>query len=260
MNKIVFITGASSGIGYQCAKLFSNENDIVINASRRPVKDKRIINYEVDVSNTSTLSTAINSVIDKYERVDILINCAGYSMAAPIESVLEKDYRYLFDVNLFGALYAIKSVVPIMKKNGYGRIINISSIGGVTPIPYDPYYSSSKAALDMLSFALNTELYPYNVYVTSVLPGGTKTDFSYNRLIYNSNDIRVEKAAEVLEDIEQYGMNPETVAKTILNVSKMRKPPIIIASGLINKIILGSVKFIPKRYIIDISRKIFKCN
>ena len=137
---MIILAGASSGIGLATAKEFMNNCYTVCNASRKTAPDHKIISYSVDVSNTKSIDDAIADIEMKHGRLDILINNAGFSMAAPIESVLDSDYRYLFEVNLFGAIHAINKAVPIMKRNGGGRIINVSSLGSTSPIPYDPYY------------------------------------------------------------------------------------------------------------------------
>lgn len=258
-KKVAFITGASSGIGFSTAQIFLDNDYIVCNASRRPALDDRIINYTVDVSDTATIDKAVDSIINEYGRIDILINCAGYSMAAPIEEVEDADYKYLFDVNLFGPIHTIKAVIPIMRANGYGRIINVSSIGSVSPIPYDPYYCASKAALDMLSVTLNTELNPYNITVSSILPGGTRTDFTYSRKIYDKGS-KLKRATRTLSRIEQHGMTPQAVAQSIYKLAISKNPKIISTCGLMNKVKCGALRILPKKTVINLSKSIFKTN
>ena len=112
-----------------------------------------------------------------------LVYCAGFSMAAPIEYADEKDYHYLFDVNYFGAVRAVQCAVPFMKERG-GRIVLVSSMGGLFPVAFDSFYSSSKAAVDMLVKSAALELEPYGIRVCSVQPGGTSTAFTFKRKIY----------------------------------------------------------------------------
>jgi len=258
MDRIVFITGASSGIGYHTAKIFLKEGYIVVNASRRKAEDERIINYTVDVSNPETIDIAVQDVINKFGKIDILINSAGFSMAAPVDTIEEKDYKYLFDVNFFGALYTIKKVIPIMKKNGGGRIVNISSIGSVAPIPFDPYYSASKAALDMLGISLNTELNSHNIFISNVLPGGTKTEFSFKRKVYEyEKGSDLQKAKDTLIEMEQKGMSAEKVAETVFRAATSKTKKIIVPVGFKNKMIYCLMKTLPKKLIVKLMRMIF---
>lgn len=260
MNKIVFIIGASSGIGYSTAEIFLDNNYIVYNGSRDSSPDNRVKNLTVDISNYDTINQAVNTIIDEQGHIDILINSSGFSMAAAIDEVADEDYKYLFDVNLLGIIHTIKTVVPFMKEHGEGRIINISSIASVTPIPYDPYYSASKAALDMLTFALNAELVPFNIKLSSVLPGGTATDFTWKRKTIGYENSYVNNATSVLARKEQRGMTAEAVAKIIYKTAISKHPNIIIPCGFSNKLKYISAKLIPKKMMITMTRMIFKIN
>ena len=258
MKKVVFITGASSGIGKATAELFLANNYIVINGSRRESKLDGIINYTVDVSSIKSIDKAVDDISEKYGGINILINCAGFSMAAPIEEVLDQDYAYLFYVNLFGAIHLIKRVIPYMKSQGRGKIINISSIGAITPIPYDPYYSASKSALNMLSLTLYTELKKDNINITSIMPGGTKTPFTFARKVYPQTDTNLILATQSLAKIEQNGMSAQSVAKRIFAVANQKNPPIFLTTGLMNKFIYLFSKVLPKKILANITRLVFK--
>ena len=133
-NRTAIVVGGSSGIGYEtCARLVSRGWNVT-NISRTPCKNPK----------------------EKHGR-DVLVYSAGFSMAAPIEYAKESDYRYLFDVNFFGALKAMQAAIPFMKNSG-GRIILVGSLGGELPIIFDSFYSSSKAALEMLVREASTKL------------------------------------------------------------------------------------------------------
>ncbi|HOB63795.1 MAG: SDR family NAD(P)-dependent oxidoreductase [Clostridiales bacterium] len=251
MNRVVMIVGASSGIGLAAAKKFIESGDIVYNCSRRKSPLEGIKNLTLDIVNTPDIRQRVEEIMENEKRLDIVVNCAGFSMAAPVEYVKSEDYRYLFDVNFFGAIELIKAVVPNMRPAG-GKIILISSLGGVTPIPYDPYYSASKAALNILAEALSFELEKQNIYITSVMPGGTKTDFSFKRKIYKEEEVKqyeddFRNAVSSLQHIEQKGMPAEAVADTILYVADLPNPPLIVASGIKNKINNGLYKILPRK-------------
>ncbi len=257
MNKVVLIFGASSGIGFESAKLFLQQGYIVLNCSRGQAQDNRIKNYQVDVSNSSTIDVAIESILKEYGRIDIMIYSAGFSMATPISQVNEEDYRYLFDVNVNGAIYAIKKVVPIMKEQNAGRIVLISSLASTAPIPFDPYYCASKAAINALTVALATELDRYNIVICSVLPGGVKTNFTDMRKVYQADDNSLKNAVANLSAQEQKGMSAEAVAKRVYKSATEKRPPLLAVAGCKNKILYFFCKILPLRLLKRASQGIF---
>lgn len=259
---VSFVIGGSSGIGFETIKLLLREGYIVYNGSRRKCIDERVINIFVDVSKPETIKDAVEEITKTNSTIDLLVYNAGFSMASPIEFVEKDDYKYLFDVNVFGVIEVIKNVVPLMRRNGGGRIINVSSLGGVVPIPYDAYYSASKAAIDMLVFSLRSELSKYNILITNILPGGTITDFTFKRKVYHideNNDYSdMKEAVNKLAEIEQNGMNARSVAKTILRVASCKNPPVLVPSGIKNKFIYLASQIIPKKIILKMTENKFK--
>ncbi len=259
MDRVIIITGGSSGIGLAASKFFIKDGDRVYNFSRRPSPDRLAHNIKVDVSDFSQMQNAVNEVITKEGRIDVLVNSAGFSLAAPLEHIEREDYKYLFDVNFFGTLDMIRLVVPHMKEQG-GRIINVSSVAALTPIAYDPYYCASKAAINALTESLQPELRTRGIYITSLMPGGTKTPFSYKRKIYDREEsldyyLDQTRAADELFKIEQEGMNAGAVAREIFNLSLFENPPIITATGLKNKLYYHFSRIAPKKLIYSLSMK-----
>lgn len=231
------VVGGSSGIGCETCARLACRNWNVINISRTPCKNSRVKNVIADVVSGSTFTDAITNAGETYG-IDALIYSAGFSMAAPIEYAKESDYRYLFDVNFFGALKAMQAAIPFMKERG-GRIILVGSLGGELPILFDSFYSASKAALEMLVREAYSELKPYNIKVTAFLPGGTATHFTFKRKVYSDDENKnyapsVNKAVAALADMEQKGMSPAAVAEDIYELLISDKPPVIKASGLKN--------------------------
>lgn len=238
IKNTAIVIGGSSGIGCEtCSKLI-NGGWNVTNISRTKCKVAKVDNEIADVVSGSTLSDVITRIGEKCVNIDALIYCAGFSMAAPIEYAKESDYRYLFDVNFFGALKAMQAVIPFMKSNG-GKIILVGSLGGELPILFDSFYSSSKAALEMLAKEAYLELKPYNIKVTALLPGGTRTEFTFKRKVYSSDETKtysqkVDSAVSALSDMEQRGMSPVKVAEDIYNILLSDKPPVVKVSGFKN--------------------------
>lgn len=250
--KTALIFGASSGIGLEMGKILSAKAFEVYNASRTTAPEETICSIPCDVTRAGDIEHAVKTVLDAERKIDLMIYSAGYSMAAPVEYALEEDYRYLFEVNYFGAVKALKETIPSMRANGGGKIILVSSIGAVLPIAFDAFYSSSKAALDMLSRAANVELNPYNIYVSSVQVGGTCTRFTFKRNVYPEQEVgcygeKMNKAAVALAGIEQGGMLPEESAAAVLKVLEGKIPPMIAGAGWKNKTFSISSKILPVR-------------
>lgn len=251
-QKIVLVIGGSSGIGLAVAQKSADRGDTVYCAARTSCPDSRIISLTADVTDPQTVTDAVQKAVTDRGRIDCLVYCAGYSMAAPVEYADERDYRYLYEVNFFGALHAVRCVLPYMRRRKSGRIVLIGSMGGVLPIAYDAFYSSSKAALDMLGKELNMEVNPLGIFVTTVLPGGTATRFTFKRNVYPAEAVGeyaddMQKSVGSLAGIEQGGMEASAVADTILSVLDADAPPVSVAAGGKNKTYYLSQKILPAR-------------
>lgn len=254
-EKTALIIGGSDGIGFESANLLHSEGYKVINASRKPSENKAIINVTLDVSNGVDIDKAFMEINGITSNLDIMVYSAGFSMASEIENVNEKDYRYLFEVNFFGALHSVKAALPLMKNGGIGRIVFVSSAGGVVPIPYDPYYSASKAALNMLCLALNAELNKENIYITSIMPGGVRTKFSFRREMGTAGDAAIH-AAEALKNMEQNGIEADKVARCIVRAVACPCPPVFIYPGIKNMLECALATIFPKKFLIKIINQV----
>lgn len=231
------VVGGSSGIGCETCLRLSNRGWNVVNISRTPCKGAKVKSVIADAVAGSTLTDAVTDAGKRYG-IDALIYCAGFSMAAPIEYARESDYRYLFDVNFFGALKAMQAAIPFMKGKG-GRIILVGSLAGEVPVIFDSFYSASKAALEMLVREAYCELKPYNIKVTAFLPGGTSTGFTFKRKVYSDDENKsyaqsLNRAVAALADKEQNGMSPAEVAEDIYAILLADKPPVVKTSGFKN--------------------------
>lgn len=262
-QKSVVIVGASSGIGYETALRLLGKGYSVSNISRTPCNLDRIRNYRADVSAGESLAKAIGeAAAAEGGELYALVYCAGFSMAAPIEYADEKDYRYLFDVNYFGAVRAVQSAVPYMKERG-GRIVLVSSMGGLFPVAFDSFYSSSKAAVDMLVKSAALELEPYGIRVCSVQPGGTSTAFTFKRKIYGDAENgeyaeKVKLAAAALADMEQGGMSAGEVARSVTEAVCGKNPPLLLQCGGWNKFCAVAKRILPDKAAQYINKKVYK--
>jgi len=249
LNQRVVIVGASSGIGLATAKLFVENNYDVVNIARTEAPDG-IVDLDIlaDASIEGSLTAAIDHAASE-GKIDVLVYCAGYSLASPIEHCENHDYRYLFEVNFFGAVEAMKAVIPYMKEVG-GRIVLVSSLAGTIPLMFDSIYSASKAAVDKLAESTDLELKPYGIRVCSVRPGGVATNFTFKRNVYSDEQIgeyadRQHKAVANLAHIEQDGMEPEKVAKAIWSVVDAKNPPVKKVVGAKNIAADAAAKVLP---------------
>lgn len=182
MNKIALITGASSGIGKDIAIYLSNNGYIVYAGARRvelidEYKSSTIVPVSLDVTSVKSIKDVINLIESRESRLDLLVNNAGYGIYGSVEGLSIEDAKKAFEVNLFGLGSVIKEVLPIMRREKSGTIVNISSFVGKMSMPILGWYSASKHALEGLTDALRLEVKPFNINVSLILPGTINTGF-----------------------------------------------------------------------------------
>lgn len=245
--KRVLVIGGSSGIGLALIEALKGSEVICI--SRRECPVAGVKSLLADVQNTDELERAFAEVGNEWGSVDACVYLAGCSMAAPIEYVETCDYKRLFEINLFGFIECVKRTVPLMK-NGGGVIVGVSSMGGVSPIVFDSFYSASKAAMNMFARAANAELNRYGIRVVAALPGGTRTRFSFKRLCYEFSKVgdyaeHLHAAYNSLIKTEQTGMSANKCGKKLANVLRSPKTCTIVPLGLKNRALYLANKILP---------------
>lgn len=182
-KKVVLITGCSSGFGRMAALRFQEKGWQVIATMRRPEAEKElnllpnVWVIRLDVSDDESVQEAIRASVERFGRIDVLVNNAGYGAFGFLEEASEEEIRHQMDVNFFGTLRCIRAVLPHMRRQGEGVIINISSLAGSIGMPFASLYNASKFAVQGLSEGLQYELEPFGIKVKVVAPGGFKTNF-----------------------------------------------------------------------------------
>ena len=184
MKKTVLITGASSGFGKETAKLFHKNGWNVIATMRSPEKEtdltalSDILITKLDVTDKATIKTAVQAGIEKFGQIDVLVNNAGYGAMGALEAATEEQIKQQFDVNFFGLIEVTKAVLPGMRQQWSGVIINVSSIGGRLAFPFSSLYHATKFAVEGLTESIQYELNPFGIHLKIIEPGGYKTEFS----------------------------------------------------------------------------------
>lgn len=236
MSKVVLITGCSTGIGRDLAKRLTQSGYTVVATARKAetLDDLSVaLKLPLDVTQSQSVNHAVAHTLRQFGRIAVLVNNAGYSMLGALEEVSEEQTQRVFDVNVFGALRMIRAVVPHMRKQRSGRIINISSISGKLSTPANGTYSATKFALEALSDALQLELTPFGIQVVLVEPGAIKSYFD-NTAQTHARDILLNTVSPyqpLYKQSKQFAVGmrkdepgPEVVSEVIEQAMKAVKP------------------------------------
>ena len=226
-KKIAVLTGGTSGIGMQTALALKNAGYTVYELSRRAQGVEGLNHLVADVTDEAAVKKAVDGIVAREGKIDVLVNNAGFGISGAVEFTKTEDAKRLFDTNFFGMVNMNRAVVPVMREAGQGRIVNISSVAGQIPIPFQTYYSAAKAATNSYTKALANELRPYGVTVCAVQPGDIKTGFTKAReKTVDGDDVyggRIGRSVSRMEHDEQTGMDPAVAGKFIANVAMKKK-------------------------------------
>lgn len=243
-TQVVLITGASSGIGKETARLLSQRGYKVYGAARRIDKMKELEQFgvkllEMDVTDDESMTAGITSIIKNEGRIDVLVNNAGYGSYGALEDVPISEAKYQFEVNIFGLARLTQLVLPYMRQQHSGRIINISSIGGRIGEPHGAWYHATKFAVEGLSDSLRMELKEFGIDVVVIQPGAIKTEWAgiaREKMLQTSGNTAysdlTQKHASMFEKADgKMGSDPVVIARTIEKAVTASKPKTRYAAG-----------------------------
>ncbi len=233
MSKVILITGGSSGIGKSMGEFLTEKGFKVYGTSRNPERYGNSVFpiMALDVKNVKSINEAVNKVIATEGRLDVVINNAGVGITGPIEEIPEEQIQHNFDTNFFGPINVIKAVLPQMRKQNDGLIINITSIAGYMGLPYRGIYSASKGALELITEAFRMEIKDFNVKMTNIAPGDFATNIAAGRFHspVKENSPYAKPYGSILKDIDEHvdgGSDPIEMAKMVFKVINAKKPKI----------------------------------
>ena len=259
---IVIITGASSGIGLETARYLSRFGHKVYGLARRKVENEPFESLECDLTCYERVKECFEYISKKEGRIDVLVNNAGMGISGAVEHTSAEHIKRIFDVNVLALINASKLIIPYFRQSGGGKIINLSSVAGVIPIPFQAFYSATKSAVIEFSYALRLEVKPFNIQVSVVCPGDTKTSFTSARV---KNQVmadefygdRIKKSIEKMEKDETSGKPASSVSKIIYKIIKKKHSPVCKTVGVSYKFIMFLVKILPTRFMLFIVKKLY---
>ncbi len=229
--KVVLITGASSGVGQFTAELLSKNGYTVFGTSRNPGSAAAIPNVEMltlDVRSDDSVAACVKTLIHRAGRIDVLVNNAAYELAGAVEEISIEEAKAQFETNFFGVVRMVKAVLPSMRQQKQGQIINVSSLSGVSSIPFMGVYSASKFAVEGYTEALRMEVRPFKIHVSLTEAGFLKTPMMNKREVSTGQlgdyDTWRQRAFNAIRNYEQNAPGPELVAQKILGILTSQTP------------------------------------
>jgi short-subunit dehydrogenase len=231
MSKVILITGASSGIGKSAAEFLSAKGFKVYGTGRNPkINEKNGYSLiPLDVTKPETISLAIDSIIKSEGRLDVLVNNAGMGITGPIEDTPTNEMRKVFETNFFGAIDMMKGVLPQMRKQQSGTIINVTSIAGYMGLPFRGVYSATKGALDLVSEAIRMEVKEFGIQIATIAPGDVATNIAagrYHTPVFENSAYKekYQMNLDLMDSHVDSGMDPIKMAEKIHQIINLKQP------------------------------------
>lgn len=249
-KKVAVVTGGTSGIGRATALALRDAGYTVYTISRHDCDAEGMLHLKADVTDEQAVGRAVGQVIAEQGKIDLLVNNAGFGISGAVEFTQTADAKRQFDTNFFGMVNLNHAVIPHMRTAGGGRIINISSVAASIPIPFQTYYSATKAAVNAYTLALANELRPFHIGVCAVQPGDIRTGFTAAREKTAEGDAiyggRIGRSVARMERDEQRGMPPEAVGRFVARVARQKRCRPICTVGIGYRACCLLVKLLPR--------------
>ncbi len=249
MEKIAIVTGGSSGIGRAAADWLAGHGCRVYECSRRGEDRPGVRHVTADVTDEASVAAAVETVLAAEGRIDILVNNAGFGISGAAEFTSVEEAQRQVDVNFWGMVRFTRAVLPHMRARGSGRIVNTSSVAGAVPIPFQTYYSVSKAAINSFTMSVANEVRPYGVTICAVMPGDTRTGFTDARERSFAGDEeyggRIGRSVAKMEKDERGGAAPEAVGALIGRAALKNSHHVFYTAGLSYKLVILLMRLLP---------------
>lgn len=261
MNKVALVTGGSSGIGLQTARALQKKGCKVYTISRNAFSMQGIHHIIADVTSAEQIEAVVAVILQKEGRLDIVVNNAGFGISGGAEFTAMDAAQRQMQVNFLGCSNVCRAVLPVMRQQGSGRIVNLSSVAAVVPIPFQAFYSASKAAINAYTMAVANEVKPYGISLCAVMPGDIKTNFTAVRQKeYTGDDVyggRISRSVSKMEADEQNGMSAEKAGAYIAKIALKKAVKPLYAIRIDYKLITILAKLLPGGLLNGIIRKLY---
>jgi len=256
----LLITGGSSGIGLATTSLFAERGWCVFELSRHGLSREGVTHIDCDVRDSESVQQAIAAVLRQTNHIDVVISNAGFGISGAVEFTDEKEAERQMDVNFMGAVRLTQAVLPQLRKQQSGRIIYTSSVAAILAVPYQSFYSASKAAINAMALALQNEVRDFGITVSVMMPGDVSTGFTDARAkSVAGEDVyrKANKAVTTMERDERGGMKPEQMARLFWHIATCHSPRPQYIGGFSYRVLCLLDRLLPKRLVNWIEYKVY---
>ncbi|NND77718.1 MAG: SDR family oxidoreductase [Flavobacteriales bacterium] len=253
---VILITGASSGIGLSAAKYLAEKGYNVYGTSRKAEMgshENGITYLKLDVTDHNSVKAAAQYLLSKEQQIDVVVNNAGIGMVGSVEDSSIEEMKTHFETNYYGAVHVMQAFLPKMREQGFGKIINISSLAGIFGLPYRGVYCAAKAALNLLTESMRMELLTYGIHAIVVAPGDIKTKIDTSRIKAKRSKTSVyrtefDQVHDIMNEELQTSSDPIKVAQVIHKCIKAKNPkPFYLAASPFQKLVVNLRYWLPTR-------------
>jgi len=258
--KTLVISGGSSGIGKATASLFAERGWRVFELSRHGASHDGITHVDCDVCDSESCCKAVSEVLKQTETIDVVISNAGFGISGSVEFTDIQEVERQMDVNFLGAVRFTQAVLPQLRKQQRGRIIYTSSVAAILAVPYQSFYSASKAAINAMALALANEVKAFGISVSVMMPGDVSTGFTDARHKSSAGEEVYQgarKAITTMERDERSGMQPEQMARLFYHIASCHSPRPQYIGGFSYRVLCFLERLLPKRFVNWIEYKVY---